>query len=159
MVAGGKRLDGVTPSSFPAQEKLRYLQRQLQNETPRRQEAELQELEQKLEAGLSPQGLGPPAQPPGSSGPPGSPNEPPRPRSMASGGWGMRPRAGEGPVVSEQELQKVSAGLEELRQVGRVRSLEDLTWAGPRVEPRRSERDKGLCDGAPGAQEGGCWGW
>ncbi|XP_006941044.4 testis-specific serine kinase substrate isoform X3 [Felis catus] len=98
------------------EEKLRYLQRQLQNETPRRQEAELQELEQKLEAGLSPQGLGPPAQPPGSSGPPGSPNEPPRPRSMASGGWGMRPRAGEGPVVSEQELQKVSAGLEELRR-------------------------------------------
>uniref|UniRef100_A0A667HUL6 Testis specific serine kinase substrate n=1 Tax=Lynx canadensis TaxID=61383 RepID=A0A667HUL6_LYNCA len=98
------------------EEKLRYLQQQLQNETPRRQEAELQELEQKLEAGLSPQGLGPPAQPPGSSGPPGSPNEPPRPRSMASGGWGMRPRAGEGPVVSEQELQKVSAGLEELRR-------------------------------------------
>ncbi|XP_047693230.1 testis-specific serine kinase substrate isoform X2 [Prionailurus viverrinus] len=98
------------------EEKLRYLQQQLQNETPRRQEAELQELEQKLEAGLSLQGLGPPAQPPGSSGPPGSPNEPPRPRSMASGGWGMRPRAGEGPVVSEQELQKVSAGLEELRR-------------------------------------------
>ncbi|XP_058563214.1 testis-specific serine kinase substrate isoform X3 [Neofelis nebulosa] len=89
---------------------------QLQNETPRRQEAELQELQQKLEAGLSRQGLGPPAQPPGSSGPPGSPNEPPRPRSMASGGWGMGPRAGEGPVVSEQELQKVSAGLEELRR-------------------------------------------
>ncbi|XP_078295603.1 testis-specific serine kinase substrate isoform X3 [Panthera onca] len=89
---------------------------QLQNETPRRQEAELQELQQKLEAGLSRQGLGPPAQPPGSSGPPGSPKEPPRPRSMASGGWGMGPRAGEGPVVSEQELQKVSAGLEELRR-------------------------------------------
>ncbi|XP_045297799.1 testis-specific serine kinase substrate isoform X8 [Leopardus geoffroyi] len=98
------------------EEKLRYLQQQLQNETPRRQEAELQELEQKLEAGLSRQGLGPPAQPPGSSGPPGSPNEPPRPRSMASGGWGMGPRAGEGPVVSEQEWQKVSAGLEELRR-------------------------------------------
>ncbi|XP_042775896.1 testis-specific serine kinase substrate isoform X5 [Panthera leo] len=98
------------------EEKLRYLQQQLQNETPRRQEAELQELQQKLEAGLSRQGLGPPAQPPGSSGPPGSPNEPPRPRSMASGGWGMGPRAGEGPVVSEQELQKVSAGLEELRR-------------------------------------------
>lgn len=121
---GGKRLDGVTPPSFPAQEKLRYLQQQLQNETPRRQEAELQELEQKLEAGLSRQGLGPPAQPPGSSGPPGSPKEPPRPRSMASGGWGMGPRAGEGPVVSEQEWQKVSAGLEELRQVGRVRGCE-----------------------------------
>ncbi|XP_078295604.1 testis-specific serine kinase substrate isoform X4 [Panthera onca] len=98
------------------EEKLRYLQQQLQNETPRRQEAELQELQQKLEAGLSRQGLGPPAQPPGSSGPPGSPKEPPRPRSMASGGWGMGPRAGEGPVVSEQELQKVSAGLEELRR-------------------------------------------
>ncbi|XP_040313726.1 testis-specific serine kinase substrate isoform X2 [Herpailurus yagouaroundi] len=98
------------------EEKLRYLQQQLQNETPRRQEAELQELEQKLEAGLSRQGLGPPAQPHGSSGPPGSPNEPPRPRSLASGGWGMGPRAGEGPVVSEQELQKVSAGLEELRR-------------------------------------------
>ncbi|XP_026893959.1 testis-specific serine kinase substrate isoform X7 [Acinonyx jubatus] len=98
------------------EEKLRYLQQQLQNETPRRQEAEVQELEQKLEAGLSRQGLGPPAQPPGSSGPPGSPNEPPRPRSLASGGWGMGPRAGEGPVVSEKELQKVSAGLEELRR-------------------------------------------
>ncbi|XP_042825726.1 testis-specific serine kinase substrate isoform X10 [Panthera tigris] len=98
------------------EEKLRYLQQQLQNETPRRPEAELQELQQKPEAGLSRQGLGPPAQPPGSSGPPGSPNEPPRPRSMASGGWGMGPRAGEGPVVSEQELQKVSAGLEELRR-------------------------------------------
>ncbi|KAJ1073052.1 hypothetical protein K5549_015195 [Capra hircus] len=77
------------------EEKLRYLQQQLQDETPRRQEAELQELEQKLEAGLSRHGLGPATQPLG---------------------WGMGPRAGEGPVVSEQELQKVSAGLEELRR-------------------------------------------
>lgn len=97
------------------EEKLRYLQQQLQDETPRRQEAELQELEQKLEAGLSRHGLGPATQPLGCSGPPGSPDEPPRPRGLASGGWGMGPRAGEGPVVSEQELQKVSAGLEELR--------------------------------------------
>uniref|UniRef100_A0A7N5P6C7 Testis specific serine kinase substrate n=1 Tax=Ailuropoda melanoleuca TaxID=9646 RepID=A0A7N5P6C7_AILME len=97
-------------------EKLRYLQRQLQDETPRRQEAELQELEQKLDAGLSRHGLGPTAQSPGCCGPPGSPNEPPRPRSMAPGGWGMGPRAGEGPIVSEQEMQKVSAGLEELRR-------------------------------------------
>lgn len=116
---GGKGLDGVTPPSFPAQEKLRYLQQQLQDETPRRQEAELQELEQKLEAGLSRHGLGPAAQPPGCSGPPGSPKEPPRPRGMVPGGWGMGLRAGEGPTVSEQELQKVSAGLEELRRVGR----------------------------------------
>ncbi|XP_061245058.1 testis-specific serine kinase substrate isoform X5 [Bos indicus] len=98
------------------EEKLRYLQQQLQDETPRRQEAELQELEQKLEAGLSRHGLGPATQPPGCSGPPGSPDEPPRPRGLAPGGWGMGPRAGEGPIVSEQELQKVSAGLEELRR-------------------------------------------
>uniref|UniRef100_A0A8C0YZP3 Testis specific serine kinase substrate n=1 Tax=Canis lupus familiaris TaxID=9615 RepID=A0A8C0YZP3_CANLF len=71
------------------EEKLRYLQQQLQDETPRRQEAELQELEQKLEAGLSRHGLGPTAQSPGCSGTPGSPDEPPRPRSMAPGGWGM----------------------------------------------------------------------
>ncbi|XP_004409955.1 PREDICTED: testis-specific serine kinase substrate isoform X2 [Odobenus rosmarus divergens] len=98
------------------EEKLRYLQQQLQDETPRRQEAELQELEQKLDAGLSRHGLGPTAQSLGCSGPPGSPDEPPRPRSMAPGGWGMGPRAGEGPIVSEQEIQKVSAGLEELRR-------------------------------------------
>ncbi|KAM8964175.1 testis-specific serine kinase substrate isoform 8-T8 [Lycaon pictus] len=97
-------------------EKLRYLQQQLQDETPRRQEAELQELEQKLEAGLSWHGLGPTAQSPGCSGTPGSPDEPPRPRSMAPGGWGMGPRAGEGPIISEQEMQKVSAGLEDLRR-------------------------------------------
>lgn len=105
----------LTLPAFASQEKLRYLQQQLQDETPRRQEAELQELEQKLEAGLSRHGLGPATQPPGCSGPPGSPDEPPRPRGLAPGGWGMGPRAGEGPIVSEQELQKVSAGLEELR--------------------------------------------
>ncbi|XP_047568431.1 testis-specific serine kinase substrate isoform X7 [Lutra lutra] len=98
------------------EEKLRFLQQQLQDETPRRQEAELQELEQKLDAGLSRHGLGPVALSPGCSGPPGSPDEPPRPRSIAPGGWGMGPRAGEGPIISEQELQKVSAGLEELRR-------------------------------------------
>ncbi|XP_070079274.1 testis-specific serine kinase substrate isoform X14 [Equus caballus] len=92
------------------------LEHQLQDETPRRQEAELQELEQKLEAGLSRHGLGPAAQPPGSSGSPGSPKEPPRPRSLAPGGWGMGPRTGESPIGSEQELQKVCAGLEELRR-------------------------------------------
>ncbi|XP_077919520.1 testis-specific serine kinase substrate isoform X2 [Halichoerus grypus] len=98
------------------EEKLRSLQQQLQDETPRRQEAELQELEQKLDAGLSRHGLGPTTQSPGCSGPPGSPDEPPRPRSMAPGGWGMGPRAGEGPIISEQEIQKVSVGLEELRR-------------------------------------------
>uniref|UniRef100_A0A8C6QMY4 Testis-specific serine kinase substrate n=1 Tax=Nannospalax galili TaxID=1026970 RepID=A0A8C6QMY4_NANGA len=97
-------------------EKLRYLQQQLQDETPRRQEAELQELEQKLEAGLSRHGLGPAAANQGCSGPPGSPEEPPRPRSLAANGWGMAPRTTEGPSLSEQELQKVSAGLEELRR-------------------------------------------
>ena len=35
----------LTLPAFAAQEKLRYLQQQLQDETPRRQEAELQELE------------------------------------------------------------------------------------------------------------------
>lgn len=112
---GGKRWDAATLPAFPTQEKLRFLQQQLQDETPRRQEAELQELEQKLDAGLSRHGLGPVAPSPGCSGPPGSPDEPPRPRSMAPGGWGMGPRAGEGPIISEQELQKFSAGLEELR--------------------------------------------
>lgn len=101
--------------SFPAQEKLRYLQQQLQDETPRRQEAQLQELEQKLEAGLSRQGLSLAAQPPGCSGPPGSPDEPPRQRNLAPGGRALGPRAGEGLILSDQELQKVSAGLEELR--------------------------------------------
>nr|XP_058902147.1 testis-specific serine kinase substrate isoform X2 [Kogia breviceps] len=96
------------------EEKLRYLQ--MQDETPRRQEAELQELGQKLEAGLSRHGLGLATQPPGCSSPPGSPDEAPRRRGLAPGGWGMGPRAGEGPIVSEQELQKVSASLEELRR-------------------------------------------
>ncbi|TEA25510.1 hypothetical protein DBR06_SOUSAS11710122 [Sousa chinensis] len=96
------------------EEKLRYLQ--MQDETPRRQEAELQGLEQKLEAGLSRHGLGLATQPPGCSSPPGSPDGSPRRRGLAPGGWGMGPRAGEGPIVSEQELQKVSAYLEELRR-------------------------------------------
>ncbi|XP_076789597.1 testis-specific serine kinase substrate isoform X5 [Arvicanthis niloticus] len=98
------------------EEKLRYLQQQLQDETPRRQEAELQELEQKLEAGLSRHGLSPATPIQGCSGPPGSPEEPPRPRGLSSSGWGMAIRAGEGPSLSEQELQKVSTGLEELRR-------------------------------------------
>ncbi|KAK2509529.1 hypothetical protein MC885_018612 [Smutsia gigantea] len=98
------------------EEKLRYLQQQLQDGTPRRQEAELQELQQKLEAGLSRQGLGPAAQPPGCSGPQGSSDDTRRLCSLAPGGWGIGPRAGEGSTVSEQELQKVSGGLEELRR-------------------------------------------
>uniref|UniRef100_A0A8C6HRD1 Testis-specific serine kinase substrate n=1 Tax=Mus spicilegus TaxID=10103 RepID=A0A8C6HRD1_MUSSI len=97
-------------------EKLRYLQQQLQDETPRRQEAELQELEQKLEAGLSRHGLSPATPIQGCSGPPGSPEEPPRQRGLSSSGWGMAVRTGEGPSLSEQELQKVSTGLEELRR-------------------------------------------
>ncbi|XP_026936072.1 testis-specific serine kinase substrate [Sagmatias obliquidens] len=96
------------------EEKLRYLQ--MQDEMPRRQEVELQGLEQKLEAGLSRHGLGLATQPPGCSSPPGSPDGSPRRRGLAPGGWGMGPRAGEGPIVSEQELQKVSAYLEELRR-------------------------------------------
>lgn len=103
---GGQRAPRPNPAHFPGQEKLRYLQQQLQDETPRRQEAQLQELEQKLEAGLSRQGC---------AGPPGSPDEPPRPRSLALGCWGAGARAGEGLIMSEQEVQKVSAGLEDLR--------------------------------------------
>ncbi|XP_049642146.1 LOW QUALITY PROTEIN: testis-specific serine kinase substrate [Suncus etruscus] len=99
------------------EEKLRYLQQQLQDETPRRQEAELQELEQKLEAGLSRHGLGSATPPPSGSGQPGSLDEPPRPRSLGPSGWGLGSRATDGPPsVSEQELQKVSASLEELRR-------------------------------------------
>ncbi|XP_045056233.2 testis-specific serine kinase substrate [Desmodus rotundus] len=98
------------------EEKLRYLQQQLQDETPRRQEAQLQELEQKLEAGLSRQGLSLGAQPLGCSGPPGSPDDPPRQWSLAPGSRGLGSRAGEGLVMSDQELQKVSVGLEELRR-------------------------------------------
>nr|AAC03366.2 testis specific serine kinase substrate [Mus musculus] len=98
------------------EEKLRYLQQQLQDETPRRQEAELQELEQKLEAGLSRHGLSPATPIQGCSGPPGSPEEPPRQRGLSFSGWGMAVRTGEGPSLSEQELQKVSTGLEELRR-------------------------------------------
>ncbi|XP_054444520.1 testis-specific serine kinase substrate [Pteronotus mesoamericanus] len=98
------------------EEKLRYLQQQLQDETPRRQEAQLHELEQKLEAGLSRQGVSLAAQPLGGSGPPGSPDDPPRQRSLTPSSWGLGPRAGEGLTVSDQELQKVSAGLEELRR-------------------------------------------
>ncbi|XP_035141036.1 testis-specific serine kinase substrate isoform X2 [Callithrix jacchus] len=100
------------------EEKLHYLQQHLQDETPRRQEAELQEPEQKQkpEAGLSRNCLDPAAMPQGCPGPPGSPHEPSRPRGLALGGWGMGPRAGEGPHVSQQELQKVFTGLEELRR-------------------------------------------
>ncbi|PNJ41546.1 TSKS isoform 3 [Pongo abelii] len=100
------------------QEKLRYLQQQLQDETPRRQEAELQEPEekQKPEAGLSRNGLGPATTSQGCPGPPGSPDKPSRPRGLVPAGWGMGPRAGEGPYVSEQELQKVFTGIEELRR-------------------------------------------
>ncbi|XP_070943604.1 testis-specific serine kinase substrate isoform X6 [Macaca nemestrina] len=100
------------------EEKLRYLQQQLQDETPRRQETELQEPEQqqKPEAGLSRNGLGPAATSQGCPGPPGSPDKPSRPRGLVPAGWGMGPRAGEGPYVSEQELQKVFTGIEELRR-------------------------------------------
>ncbi|XP_069856584.1 testis-specific serine kinase substrate isoform X7 [Dipodomys merriami] len=98
------------------EEKLRYLQHQLQDETPRRQEAEMQELEQKLEAGLSRHGLCPSAVNQGCSGSSGNSEDTPRPRCLAPGAWGVGSRAGEAPYVSEQELQKVSAGLEELRR-------------------------------------------
>ncbi|XP_057567965.1 testis-specific serine kinase substrate isoform X4 [Hippopotamus amphibius kiboko] len=150
------------------EEKLRYLQQQLQDETPRRQEAELQELEQKLEAGLSRQGLGPATQPPGCSGPSGSPDEPPRPRGLVPGGWGMGPRAGEGPIVSEQELQKVSAGLEELRversavSVASLRSeLEGLGPVKPILEElgrqfQNSRRGSDLSMNLDRAAQGSC---
>uniref|UniRef100_A0A2K5IY61 Testis specific serine kinase substrate n=1 Tax=Colobus angolensis palliatus TaxID=336983 RepID=A0A2K5IY61_COLAP len=100
------------------QEKLRYLQQQLQDETPGRQEAKLQEPEQqqKPEAGLSRNGLGPAATSQGCPGPPGSPDKPSRPRGLVPEGWGMGPPAGEGPYVSEQELQKVFTGIVELRR-------------------------------------------
>ncbi|XP_004866941.1 testis-specific serine kinase substrate isoform X2 [Heterocephalus glaber] len=85
------------------EEKLRYLQQELQDETPR-QEVEMQELEQKLEASLSHSGLS------------GNPEEAARLRSTAPGGCGTGPGAGETPHTSEQELQKVSASLEDLRR-------------------------------------------
>ncbi|XP_055093266.1 testis-specific serine kinase substrate isoform X6 [Symphalangus syndactylus] len=100
------------------EEKLRYLQQQLHDEMPRRQEAELQEPQekQKPEAGLSRNGLAPAATSQGCPGPPGSPDKPSRPRGLVPAGWGMGPRAGEGPYVREQELQKVFTGIEELRR-------------------------------------------
>ncbi|XP_016792092.1 testis-specific serine kinase substrate isoform X2 [Pan troglodytes] len=100
------------------EEKLRYVQQQLQDETPRRQEAELQEPEekQKPEAGLSWNGLGPAAMSQGCPGPPGSPDKPSQPHGLVPAGWGMGPRASEGPYVSEQELQKLLTGIEELRR-------------------------------------------
>ncbi|XP_055225880.1 testis-specific serine kinase substrate isoform X11 [Gorilla gorilla gorilla] len=109
------------------EEKLRYLQQQLQDETPRRQEAELQEPEekQKPEAGLSWNGLGPAAMSQCCPGPPGSPDKPSRPHGLVPAGWGMGPRAGEGPYVSEQELQKLFTGIEELSQ-GSQLSTESL---------------------------------
>lgn len=107
------------PRFFPAQEKLRYLQLQLLDETPRRQEVEMQALELKLEAGLSRSGLQ------------GSPEEAARLRGMAPSGCGSEPRAGEAPPLSQQELQKVSTGLEELRWAG----PRGLRWAGPRRRP------------------------
>ncbi|KFO26203.1 testis-specific serine kinase substrate isoform X2 [Fukomys damarensis] len=86
------------------EERLRFLQQQLQDETPRRQEVEMQELELKLEAGLARSGLS------------GSLEEASRVRSAEPGGCGSGPRDGEAPHASEQELQKVSASVEELRR-------------------------------------------
>ncbi|KAL6053673.1 hypothetical protein STEG23_018906 [Scotinomys teguina] len=131
------------------EEKLRYLQQQLQDETPRRQEAELQELEQKLEAGLTRHGLSSAIPNQGCSCPPGSPEEPSRPR-----GWGMAVRAGEGPSLAEQDLQKVSTGLEELRversavSVASLRS--DLEALGP-VKPILEELGRQLQNSRRGA--------
>lgn len=88
----------------------------------------MQELEQKLEAGLSRHGLSPATPIQGCSGPPGSPEEPPRQRGLSSSGWGMAVRTGEGPSLSEQELQKVSTGLEELRWAG----LKEIGGSGRR---------------------------
>lgn len=52
----------------------------------------------------------------------------------------MGPRAGEGPYVSEQELQKVFTSIEELRWAGTQGwSLEELRWAGPKG--RDSQRE------------------
>lgn len=132
-----------------AQEKLRYLQQQLQDETPRRQEAELQELEQKLEAGLTRHGLGPAGAIQGCSGPPGSPEEPPRPRGLASSAWGLALRAGEGLSLSEQELQKVSTGLEELRWAGTGGG----GWARPQVEQSLEALWVGFVIGGVGGTE------
>ncbi|XP_023562486.1 testis-specific serine kinase substrate isoform X2 [Octodon degus] len=86
------------------EEKLLYLQQQLQDETPRRQEVEMQALELKLEAGLSPSGLQ------------RNPEEASRPRSTVPSACGSGTRAGEASHASELELQKISAGMEELRR-------------------------------------------
>lgn len=127
--------------SSPAQEKLRYLQQQLQDETPRRQE--LQELEQKLEAGLSRHGLSSATPSQGCSGLPGSPEEPPRPRGLTSSSWGMALRAAERYSLEEQQLQ-VSTGLEELRWAG----TEGGGWTRPQVKQR---------GGPPWRVEAGVW--
>ncbi|XP_031819265.1 testis-specific serine kinase substrate isoform X1 [Sarcophilus harrisii] len=140
------------------EEKLRFLQQQLQDEPPRRQEAEQLELEQQMETGLSRHSMvsscptpGPeetlaqaepesqlqpepqlhpePELEPGAvlvSGPTamllmGSPPEPPGPRATAVPAEGSEAQSegqnqGRPGDSGELELQKVTAGLEELRR-------------------------------------------
>ncbi|XP_027715117.1 testis-specific serine kinase substrate [Vombatus ursinus] len=138
------------------EEKLRFLQQQLQDESPKRQESELPELEQQLEAGLSryslvsscptppPEETQPHIEPqpqpdpepeperhpepglepePGPTSTPqtGSPTEPSGPRVPVKPGDGLEGQSdgqGQGRTgeSGELELQKVTAGLEELRR-------------------------------------------
>uniref|UniRef100_G7PY80 Testis specific serine kinase substrate n=1 Tax=Macaca fascicularis TaxID=9541 RepID=G7PY80_MACFA len=123
------------------EEKLRYLQQQLQDETPRRQETEQQEPEQQQK-------------PEGCPGPPGSPDKPSRPRGLVPAGWGMGPRAGEGPYVSEQELQKVFTGIEELRWAGPRGGASKRGGRGLRGGASRSCGGRDPRDGGYTAQEG-----
>ncbi|KAM6153878.1 testis-specific serine kinase substrate isoform 3-T3 [Erethizon dorsatum] len=135
------------------EEKLRYLQQQLQDETPRRQEVEMQALELKLEAGLSRSGLQ------------GSPEEASRLRGTAPSGCGSGARAGEAPHASQQELQKVSAGLDELRrevssltarwhqEEGAVQeALRLLGGLGGRLDGFLGQWERAQCDQAQTAQ-------
>uniref|UniRef100_A0A4X2L0R8 Testis specific serine kinase substrate n=1 Tax=Vombatus ursinus TaxID=29139 RepID=A0A4X2L0R8_VOMUR len=99
------------------EEKLRFLQQQLQDESPKRQESELPELEQQLEAGLSRYSLvsSCPTPPPEETQPHIEPQPQPDPEpepERQSDGQGQG-RTGES---GELELQKVTAGLEELRR-------------------------------------------
>lgn len=95
----------LNPACLPLPRRSCALQQQLQDETPRRQEAELQSWSRSWR--LASPGMAWPRHPAplGWAKPPGSPMNSPRSRGLASGGWGTVPGR-EGPVVSEQSCKR-----------------------------------------------------